>query len=152
MKPSLKGPESQANPKSINKAKEVFRKSTAYNSVNDELVPKVHIAEKSETATAIPNQFNGDLDGLNEKVKSMMEKSYNMVPNGKHYNGTPKHKRGFICKVCGKEGHIKNIRDHIEANHLEGILIPCDFCGKPLGSRNALNKHRRSKHGAEMKV
>ena len=132
----VKETESQSNPKSVNTAKEVFRKSTAHNSVDDESVPEVHTAERS------PNKFNGDLLGeLHEKVKSLMEKSDKMVPNGKHYNGTPKHKRGFICKVCGKEGHLKNIRDHIEANHLEGILIPCDSCGKSLGTRNALNKH-----------
>ena len=131
-----------------NKAKEVLRKSSAHNS--GEFVPKVHIAERATTALAIPNQFSGDLEALDEKVKSMMEKSQNMVPNGKQANGTPIQKKAFICKVCGKEGHVTHIRNHIEVNHLEGISIPCDFCEKAFGTRDALGTHKRRNHKAQM--
>ena len=31
-----------------------------------------------------------------------------------------------ICKMCGKEGVGIAIRDHIEANHLDGIALPCE--------------------------
>ena len=34
----------------------------------------------------------------------------------------------YLCKVCGKEGRDHHIKDHIEANHLEGIIIPCNLC------------------------
>ena len=68
-----------------------------------------------------PTQFFfGDLQELDEKVKSMMEESQNMISNGKQ--------RARTCKVCGKEGHGMNIRDHIEANHLEGFSLPCNDC------------------------
>ena len=47
------------------------------------------------------------------------------------------------CKVCGKEGQGINIRDHIEANHLEGIILPCNLCDKTFRSRVALRLHNR---------
>ena len=46
-----------------------------------------------------------------------------------------------ICTVCGKEGAGIAIRDHLEANHLEGIALPCNDCGKVFRSRAALRKH-----------
>ena len=76
---------------------------------------------------------DGALQELDEKVKSMMEKSTNLIPSGR--------KRADICKVCGKEGEGIAIRDHIEANHLEGVSLPCNICGKEFRSRMILRKH-----------
>ena len=48
----------------------------------------------------------------------------------------------YICKVCGEEGiHIQN---HIEANHLEVVSLPCNQCDKTARSRREMtvNKHR----------
>ena len=70
---------------------------------------------------------------LNHEVKSMMMVSDNGLG------------RARICKVCGKEGSWKHIRDHIEANHIDGISIPCDLCGKSFKSRNNLSAHK-SRH------
>ena len=67
-------------------------------------------------------------------------------------NADPYDKRGKIgarariCKVCGKEGGWVNIMNHIEANHITGISIPCDICGKAFGSRNALAAHKSRNH------
>ena len=69
----------------------------------------------------------------------MMTKSQNFCSN----DGG---RKADICKVCGKEGKGKDIRDHIEANHMEGLSIPCNFCGKTFKSRNALGKHRSANH------
>ena len=87
------------------------------------------------TTLAIPGNFSGDLEELEERVKSMMEKSQNKLANG----------RGFadICKVCGKEGLGYNIKDHIEANHLEGIVIPCNSCAKTFRCRSAFRYHSK---------
>ena len=127
-------------PEEIHTSKDLLRMST---------VPKSDMIHKSgapsaiSTASAIPNT---DLQALNEKVKSMMEKGQKMIPDGKHSNGMPKQKKSYICKVCGKEGHGTLIRDHIEANHLEGVSIPCNFCSRTFQTRNAFSQHTNSYH------
>ena len=86
---------------------------------------------------AIPSYLSGDLKELDEQVKSMMEKSKNMIQHGKSHRKT-----ATICKVCGKEGDASSIRDHIEAHHMEGISIPCNVCEKSFRSRVSLRKHK----------
>ena len=78
------------------------------------------------------------IEELDERVKSMMIKSQNVCQNGKQ--------KAHICQICGKEGHGKDIKDHIEANHLEGVSIPCAFCDKTFKTRNSLRHHRRAFH------
>ena len=90
-------------------------------------------AEES-MALAIPTYFSGDLEELEERVKSMMGKSQNNLPSGRQ--------KADVCKVCGKEDKSNNIKDHIEANHIEGIVIPCNLCNKTFRSRNALRRHK----------
>ena len=89
---------------------------------------------QSDNAVAIPNNFSGDLRELDERVNSMMEKNGNSTPT-KH-----------TCKVCGKEGMRNDIRKHIEANHLEGVCIPCNFCEKTFRSRKSLREHKLKYH------
>ena len=88
----------------------------------------------SDRALAVSNYFSGNLDELDERVMSMMERSVSKLPN---------RNRQDVCKVCGKEGERTSIKDHIEANHIEGILIPCNLCNKSFRSRNALRLHMR---------
>ena len=112
---------------------------------------KVHYIDEAEKdqgtkVIEISNQFSSSLEELNEKVKSMMKRGQNLIPAGKQANGTPKLARAFICKVCGKEALVHAIRDHIEANHLEGLTFPCNHCGKLLSSRGSLSKHKRTIH------
>ena len=85
---------------------------------------------------AIPSTFSGDLHELEERVKSLMEKSANTLPHRPNIIA-------YICKVCGKEGQGNAIKDHIEANHLEGIIIPCNLCDKTFRSRNSFRQHKR---------
>ena len=85
-------------------------------------------------AIAIPFVSGGVLEDLDLQVKSMMEKSQNLVLSGK--------RRADTCKVCGKEGETMAIKDHIEANHLEEICIPCNACDKTFKSRYSLRMHR----------
>ena len=98
--------------------------------------PSSQIHNPAENGTiAIPSEYSGDLEELEERVKSMMEKSQNKYANGLRLAHT--------CKVCGKEGMGSAIKDHIEANHLEGISIPCNLCNKTFRSRNGLRLHKR---------
>ena len=98
---------------------------------------KIHNPEENRTL-AVPSNFSGDMEELEERVKSMMEKSQNKLANGLQLADR--------CKVCGKEGLSRNIKDHIEANHLEGIVIPCNLCDKTFRSRNGVRLHKRHHH------
>ena len=89
-----------------------------------------------ERRLMIPNHASGDLQELDERVKSMMERSQSWIKNASRRVGAN------ICKICGKEGAGIAIRDHIEANHLEGISLPCNICGKICRSRMLLRKHK----------
>ena len=94
------------------------------------------------TAVAISTNHSGDLDQLEETVKSMMEKSQNKHANGKQLLDQ--------CKVCGKEGLGTAIKDHIEANHLEGIVIPCNLCDMTFRSRASLRYHKKKHTETEL--
>ena len=96
----------------------------------DELVP---LFEHNKYTT------KDGLEELDQKVKSMFEFSENPAPGN-----TPGKAR--ICKVCGKEGERTSIINHIEANHMAGLCIPCHICGYNLSSRAALKQHSRNKH------
>ena len=82
---------------------------------------------------------NTDIESLDKQVKLMMIFSDNAAA----YKG---HGRARICRVCGKEGSITHIKNHIEANHITGISIPCDLCGKASKSRNAVSMHKFRDH------
>ena len=96
----------------------------------------------------VQNQSRTDLQALDEKVESMMEKVQKMIPDGgKQYrDGTPKQSTSSICKVCGKEGLWTQIRDHIEAHHLEEVFLPCNHCDKTFSARNSLGRYTRLYH------
>ena len=74
-----------------------------------------------------------DIQTLDEKVRSLMQKSQNLAKRGD--------RRADMCTVCGKEGESSSIISHIEANHLEGVSIPCNNCGKIFRYRYGLGKH-----------
>ena len=144
----LKGLTSPTCEEKQTKAKEIKKRTkdrfetatTPNNAFNNELVPNAHSVDNVSTALTTFNQFIGDLRALDEKVKSMMEKSQNMIKNGKQH--------AFICKVCGKEGNPTTIKYHIESKHLEGSKIPCAHCEKTYPTRNALTAHKSRYHNA----
>ena len=86
-------------------------------------------------AVALTTPLFGEL--LLQESDPMMEKTERKMPNGKPL---------YKCKVCGKEGEKGNVRQHIEANHMEGISIPCKFCEKTFRSRHSLSQHNQTEH------
>ena len=92
----------------------------------------------ASTIMALSSGFSGDLLELDEKVKSMMEKTQRKTAVGC--------RTLFICKVCGKEGQHTQVRNHVEANHIEGTFIPCAHCEKSCRLRKALECHKYSYH------
>ena len=126
----------------MDKNNDMFQKAKTY---QQEIIPKEKVSLHGSTAVVISDHSRTDLQALDEKVKSMMEKSQNIyIPNGKNPNVAKQ--KAYICKVCGKEGLSHHLRDHIEANHLEGISIPCEFCEKSFKTRINLNHHRNKVH------
>ena len=94
---------------------------------SNEQCDEVKRVEDSALAISMPM---ADLRHLEETVQSMMETS--QMGNGQ---------QGKRCKVCGKEGLVGDIKRHIEANHVEGVEIPCNLCEKICRSRNGLRHH-----------
>ena len=129
--------EDQEEPKHSEPTKMCAESLSASNIDKTERIPD-NALTKSFRIVAIPNHSGPTLQALDEMVKSMMEKS-----ESKHASG---HQKADRCKVCGKEGMGSAIKDHIEANHIEGIVIPCNLCEKTFRSRNALKLHKRSYH------
>ena len=43
------------------------------------------------------------------------------------------------CTTCLRELAKSHMKDHIEADHLEGVSHSCDICGKNSRSKNALS-------------
>ena len=81
-----------------------------------------------------------DLEDLDEQIKSMI-KFGDPIMTGSHAG-----RKTNICCVCGKEGMLTNIRDHIEAHHIKGLSHPCNFCDKTFRSRVSLRMHKKSNH------
>ena len=104
--------------------------ATTENVVNSELSKEIKIL--------------ADESDIGARVKSMMEFSENRVMSNKKPGTTLG--RARICKVCGKEGPMANIMNHIEAKHLENVSCPCDICGKISKSRNGLAQHKAKEH------
>ena len=102
---------------------------------NGQVSRKIISSTESGGTVAISNHFSGNLDELEARVRSMMEKSKNKLATHRQ--------RRDVCKVCGKEGEGTQIKSHIEANHLDGISIPCNHCDKYFRSREALRYHMR---------
>ena len=126
--------QSQLQPPGILKAK-----------IESPLVMKIcKLGEENQSASPT-HLFSGDSQYVDDKIKSMITQGETMWKNG-----TRKNQR---CTVCGKEGVYSQIKNHIEANHIEGVCIPCTFCEKTFSSRAALKQHiSRSKHIKEKSV
>ena len=100
------------------------------------------IALNIKQTIALTADFSGDLQELEEKVKSLMEKTPNATADGQ--------RKLYVCKVCGKEGQSIHVKRHIESQHLDGFSHPCDQCDKICRNRDALRSHKRRVHGKEM--
>ena len=67
---------------------------------------------------------SGDFLELDVKIKYLMIFSRTETRTNGHKD------KVYGCQMCCKEGQQTQMRDHIEANHMEGIEIPCSLCDK----------------------
>ena len=109
-------------------------------SIAREITTEAHKNESSALVTPKTKIVPADMQDLDITVKSMMETSQSTIMDGSHQ------KKAKICKICGKEGPPTAIKNTIEANHLEGLLIPCNQCDKIFRSRGALCRHASIHH------
>ena len=103
----------------------------------DSLNIKTEVPHDKETLKDVKplSTAAGDFQELEEKVMSMIEKGQKKITVGASTV------TAFICKECGKEGMKTDIKRHIESFHVEGVSIPCNFCGAIFRSRKGLKSH-----------
>jgi len=116
-----------------------FKLHEALSPVSPNLVEKVETEPPEEKTVAVTDYtVSTDLQSLDDTIKTMIEISEQMVDT--------KHGRVRICKVCGKEGELGNIKQHIEASHITGVSHTCNICGNTASSRHALRTHNSKYH------
>ena len=82
--------------------------------------------------------YSANVQELDQKCDSIIEKTFEKTAKGL---------QKYWCGVCGKEGtHRGDLKKHIEANHLEGVSIPCNSCEKTFRSRASLTMHNHNHH------
>ena len=97
-----------------------------------------------EQLMAEPDGYKLQMEQLDEKIGGMMEFSENFIPTKAGQRNRKERKR--ICKLCGKEDKMGDIKRHIEAKHFTGLLHLCGICGQILGTRYKLARHKSKKH------
>ena len=104
---------------------------------------------KSENKENISSELTVDISrhgDLDEQIEAVMGRSEKIIKIGGRKNGEVRMGKAYICQVCFKEGKRSNIMVHIEANHLDGIFIPCNLCEKTFKSRVYLKQHVSHQH------
>ena len=100
--------------------------------------PKAEDSDEANKFVDLQSNILEDLEELGQKVKSLMRRSEHGTATG----GRPM----WICTLCGKEGQHTQVRNHIEANHIENSELPCNLCGKIFRSRHTLALHKYKHH------
>jgi len=103
-------------------------------------VDKIVSSPTPEGTVAVTDTVAADLQDLEDQIKSMME------PTGKTIYSGNRTRKIYICKVCGKEGDLTDIKRHIEAHHITGVSHTCNICRKTVRSRDALRQHKSTSH------
>merc|ERR1712129_144577 len=113
------------------------QESPTYNITNSvDTVESSHLLEGTVAVTDYT--VAADLQDLDDEIKSMIKLSENKTRNGKE--------TAVNCKVCGNEGRMNVIKQHIEANHITGVSHTCNICGATTRSRHGMKLHKRKNH------
>ena len=112
----------------VSKSKEIIKSATRSTTLSTE----------NKSLLIAPILFSGYIQDLNEKVNSMMILGQFPTLDGKQ--------KATVCQVCGLEGYKIQIRNHIEAKHVEIISVTCNICEKVYRTRNTLKGHKYNTH------
>ena len=112
------------------------RKIARLQRLEDEVSSKMSVSSINNQSVSV------ELYQLDDQIKSMMEHT------GKSMMVGDRKRESILCKVCGKEGPLGNITNHIERNHITGVTHTCDICNKTARSRNGLYQHKKTEHRA----
>ena len=83
------------------------------------------------------SEGNEEMEAL---VQSYLERSVDELTGRLHW----------LCRQCGKSHqNYGNLRDHIEAKHIEGPRLVCRLCLKSFKSSASLRMHKRRFHKGE---
>ena len=113
------------------------------NDTNNEPLPKTLnpiTPRKLKKWTKISDRINANclsLEELDDNIKCMIYKSQRHLSTGK---------LAFVCQVCGKEGPLNIVMDHIATMHMIGLSHFCNLCGCMFSSRSALKHHTWIEH------
>ena len=94
--------------------------------------PRGSVIDSHVRTVSVANEHPALIQNLDEQINTFMIKSSRKNKHGQPF---------YVCNVCGKEYIHGHMKFHIEANHLEGISVPCNFCEKMFRSRSAKAKH-----------
>ena len=126
-------------PKKNNQAPKKVGRHTPSDPFESNVAPEILSKNQDiKDETVLPtNNLTEDFQELDEKINSLMEKTLRKLSSGKVL---------YTCKVCGKEAQSGDVKKHIEANHLEGVSIPCRHCDKTFRSMRAVDHHAKKWH------
>ena len=137
-----------AHTKPLKPRHNLFQNNYENNEVNTVLdKSSLDMAVQPNKLTATNNAENAlvPVDTFTVRTNTNNEELLNTVESMMEYMGQGK----YVCKVCGKNAnHKNNMRNHVEANHIEGATHSCNQCGKQFRSGNSLSVHLSRYHKA----
>ena len=95
------------------------------------------IPSDAKTLSGSAFMSSEDIVVLDAKIISMLSEGVTHLTSS-----TGKVKKATACSVCGKEGFRSNIKVHIEANHIQGLIFKCNVCGHNSKTRAELRQHK----------
>ena len=124
--------------KPVAKQEPIFHQTT---SKLKNVILRPHKLEGEQPITLMDQSDSStDLEGLDYQIESMIELGERIIKTGSVA------RKARICKVCGKEGILTDIKRHIESLHITGASHPCDICGNTFRSRRGLAIHMNGEH------
>ena len=105
--------------------------------VSKQSLPSAASTQRLHNGTvAKESHFSVDVSDIDDQSNSLMLKTSDRAHG----------KAVYECKVCEKREIKGNLRKHIEANHLEAVLVPCPKCEKIFRSKNSQAVHMSRHH------